>query len=131
MPKRAKLQSGVAGLLMTLQLGACTYWRVESLPPTAVIERHQPAVVRVQSAVGPRQVVYRPEIRGDSLVGTRSYESRRQDRAFALTGVTQVETHHVSGDRTALLVMGIGAAVFAAFMIALSGMQGPFDNWGQ
>jgi hypothetical protein len=124
MHQRAMLQRGVAALLMTLQLGGCTYWRVESLPPTVVVERHQPAVVRVQSGDGPRQVVYRPEIRRDSLVGTRSYESKRQDRAFALAGVTQVETHHVSADRTAALVMGIGAVAFAAIMIALSGMQG-------
>ena len=131
MHKRATLQRGVAAFLMTLQLGGCTYWRVESAPLTTVVEQHQPGVVRVQYGDGPRQVVYRPAIRGDSLVGARSYESRRHDRAFALTGLKQVETHHVSGDRTAALVLGIGAVAFAAIMIGLSQMQGPFDNWGQ
>lgn len=131
MHKRARLQRGVAALLMTLQLGGCTYWRVESTPTTAVVERHQPAVVRVQYAAGPRQIVYHPAIRGDSLFGTGSAESERHDRAFALTSVRQVETHHVSAERTAALVMGIGAVAFLAAMIGLSRMQGCCENWGQ
>jgi len=130
MHKRAMLHRGVAVLLMTVQLSGCTVWQVESLSPAAVVER-RPENIRVQFDDERRQVLYKPEIRGDSLVGSRSYESNRHDRAFALTGVTQVETHHVSANRTVGLVLGIGAIGFAAFMIGMSSMQGPFDNWGQ
>ena len=131
MQKRALLRRGVAALLMTLQLAGCTYWRLESLPPTAVIERQQPDVIRLQHGAGRRQLLYAPVIRGDSVIGGRSYDSRRQDGAVALAGVTGLETHHVSPGRTAALVMGIGAVAFVAAIIGLSRMQGTFDNWGQ
>lgn len=130
MHKRAMLHRGVAGLLMIVQLSGCTVWQVEPVSPVAVVER-QPEYIRVQFRAEQRQVLYEPEIRGDSLLGSRSSDSERHDRAFALTGVTQVETHHVSAGRTVALLMGIGAIGFAAFYIGMSRMQGPFDNWGQ
>jgi len=123
MHKRAMLQRGVATLLMTVQLSGCTFWQVESLSPVAVVER-QPESIRVQFGDERRQVLYKPAIRGDSLVGSRSYDSKRHDRAFALTGVTKVETHHFSANRTVALVLGIAAIGFAAAMIGMSTMQG-------
>jgi hypothetical protein len=42
-----------------------------------------------------------------------------------------VETHHVSANKTVGLVTAVGMAAFIAAMIALSGMQGIGDNWGQ
>jgi len=114
----------VAALLMTVQLAGCTYWKVETVSPVALIENHQPDVLRVQSGDGRRQLLYEPAIRGDSLVGTSSYDSKRQNRSVALAGVTRVETHHVSANRTVAMIMGIAAVVAAAGLIAVSQMQG-------
>ena len=130
MHERAMLQRGVAVVLMAVQLSGCTVWQVETLSPVAVVER-RPESVRVQFGDARSHVLYKPEIRGDSLVGSRSYDSKRHDRAFALAGVTRVETHHVSANRTVGLVLGIAAIGSVVAMIAMSTMQGPFDNWGQ
>lgn len=125
------MQRALAAFLMSVQLVGCTYWKIEALPPAALIEHQQPSVVRVNDVDGRRQLLYQPGIRGDSLVGSRNYDSNRRDRAVPVAGVTQLETHHVSANRTVGLLMGIGAVVGAALLIAVAGMQGPFDNWGQ
>ena len=123
------LRRSVALLLMAGHVSACTGWRVESLSPAEVVEQQRPSEMWVQDDDGRREVLYQPEVRGDSLVGRRDWSAEHPDRSLALTNVKVVATRHVSAGRTAALVLGIGAIV--AVMVGLSRVQGPFDNWGQ
>lgn len=116
-------------MLTTGQLIGCTGWHVERLSPGEVVERQQPREIRVQDRDGQREVLYEPEVRGDSLVGYQDWSAKAEHRALALTNVKEVATRHVSPGRTAGLVLGIGAVV--GVIVGLSNMQGPFDNWGQ
>ena len=129
MSKYSLLQRSVAVMLMTGQLSGCTGWHVERLSPAEVVERQQPSTIRVESGDGRREVLYEPEVRGDSLIGRRDWSDKQHNRALALTDVKQVATRRVSAGRTAGLVLGIGAIV--GVVVGLSSMQGPFDNWGQ
>lgn len=121
MSKRQLLQRGAALMLMTVQLSGCTYWQVKNLPPADVIDRHRPAEIRVQHADGGHEVLYEPAIRGDTLVGYRSWSATKQDRALALTDVTTVATRRVSAGRTARLVLGV--SIVGGIVAALVGMH--------
>ncbi len=129
MSKSQWLQRSVAVIVMSGQLSSCTGWRVESLSPVDVIEDQHPGEIRVQRGDGRSEVLYRPEVNGDSLVGRRDWSAKQPDRAVPLTDVKGVATRHVSVGRTAALVLGIGALV--GVFIGLGSMQGPLDNWGQ
>jgi hypothetical protein len=129
MPTHPLLQRSVAVLLITGQLIGCTGWHVESLSPAEVVERQQPNEIRVQHGDGRREVLYQPEVRGDSLLGRQDPSAAHHDRGLALTDVKVVATRHVSAGRTAGLLLGIG--VMVGVLVAVSTMQGPFDNWGQ
>jgi len=127
MSRHRMVQRNVAViLLMTGQLGGCTGWRLESLSPAEVVEQQQPGEIRVQQSDGRREVLFQPAVRGDNLLGRRDWNSKRPDRALALTDVREVATRHVSAGRTAGLVLGIGAIV--GVIVALASFQGPFDN---
>jgi hypothetical protein len=129
MPKSRWLQRSVAVIIMSGQLVSCTGWRVESLSPAAVIDERHPGEIRVQRADGGAEVLYRPEVNGDSLLGRRNWDTNQPDRAMALTDVKGLATRHARVGRTVALVAGISAVV--AVLIGLGSMQGPLDNWGQ
>lgn len=128
MARHRSLLRTVAALVVTGQLIGCTGWHVESLSPGEVVERQQPRAIRVQQRDGRREVVYAPEVRGDSLLGYQDWSARAEHRALALTDVKEVATRHLSPGRTAGLVLGIGAVV--GVIVGLSNMQG-LENWGQ
>lgn len=115
-------------LLLGICLGfpGCSQWRVETIPAAELVERDHPARVRLRFE-GRREVLYRPEVRGDSLWGVENLRSRSAARAVALAGVTQVETSHFSVGRTAKLVLGAGAAVGLAFLIMIASIA---NDWG-
>ena len=98
---------------MSSQVGACTGWRVEALSPADVVERQQPREMRVEHADGRREVLYEPEVRGDSLLGRRDSRATHPDRTLMLGEVREVATPHISGTRTVLVlgVMIVGAIV--------------------
>jgi len=108
MYKRAFLSRGLAVILMSGQISGCTAWRVEPLSPADVVERQQPSEVRVQHADGRREVLYKPEVRGDSLLGRRDWRAKHPNRTLMLSDVREVATPHVSGGRTAALVLVVG-----------------------
>ena len=125
-------KQGCAVILMAGQIGGCTAWRLETVSPAEVIARDKPSVVRVQYADEQHEVLYQPEVRGDSLLGRGEPDARAADRAVALADVTRIATRHVSGGRTTGLVLGIvGVGAVVGSLIAIGNMQGPFDNWGQ
>src|SRR5690349_13224915 len=105
----------VAILLIACQLSACTSWRLETLSPADVMQQQYPEVVRVERADGHREVWYRPQMNGDSLVGWWDTTQKRPDRRVPLSDIRQVSTSHVSGGKTAALALGV-AAVIGVFM---------------
>ena len=121
-----------AVILMAGQIGGCTAWRLETVSPAEVIARDKPSVVRVQYADEQQEVLYQPEVRGDSLSGRYEPDAREADRTVALADVTSIATRRVSGGRTTGLVLGlVGVGAVVGSLIAIGNMQGPFDNWGQ
>jgi len=61
-------KEGWAVILMAGQIGGCTAWPLETVSPAEVIAREKPRVVRVQYADEQHEVLYQPEVRGDSLL---------------------------------------------------------------
>jgi len=114
---------------MSGQLGGCTAWRVETLSPAELIDQRHPGEIRVQRGDGRSEVLYSPEVDGDSLLGRGNWDAKQSDRAMALSDVKGVATRHVSAGRTVALVAGLGAVV--GVLIGVASMQGPLDNWGQ
>ena len=111
MVQRGFLQRSVAVILLSGQLSGCMGWRAEHLSPADVVERQRPGAVRVQYADGYREVLYDPEVRGDSLVGRGDWSAKQRDRARALTDVREVATRHISASRTAALLLVLGTIV--------------------
>jgi hypothetical protein len=132
MPKTQWLQRSVVVILMGGQLSGCTSWRLETVSPADIIAREEPSEIRVQYADRHHEVLYEPEVRGDSLLGRPQRNARRPARAVALTDVKGVATRRVSAGRTTALALGIvGIGAVVGLMIGIATMQGPLDNWGQ
>jgi hypothetical protein len=114
-----------AALLWWMLAGpiGCTSWRVESVPPAELLERDHPAAVRLQKVDGRREVLHRPELRGDSLWGREDSASGKAGSPVAIADVTKVETSHISGGKTVALVLGIGTVVVVALAAATYSMD--------
>jgi hypothetical protein len=104
-------QRVIAIVLMAGQLSACTSWRVETLSPAEVIRVHRPAKVRLEDTDGHREVLYRPEVQGDTVKGRRAVSDPAPNRGLALSQIKQVATRHVSSGRTVGFVLGLGLIV--------------------
>lgn len=126
------LQRSMVVMLMGGQLGACTSWHLETLSPADVIAREDPSEIRVERADQHYEVLYQPEVHGDSLLGRRQPDAKQPDRTVSLTEVKGVATRRINAGRTTGLVIGIvGIGAVVGALIALANMQGPLDNWGQ
>src|SRR3989442_5277267 len=129
MPKTRWLQRSIAVIVMSGQLGGCTGWRVETLSPADLIDQQHPGEIRVQRGDGRSEVLYSPEVDGDSLLGRRNWDAKQSDRAMALSDVKGVATRHECAGRTVALVPGLCALL--CVLIGVASIQGPLDNWGQ
>src|SRR5256885_10543965 len=98
-----------AVILVAGQIGGCTAWRLETVSPAEVIAREKPSVVRVQYEDEQHEVLYQPEVRGDSLLGRSEQGGRQAARTVALPDVTRIATLHARGGRTTGLVLGLVA----------------------
>jgi hypothetical protein len=117
-----------ATLLGSLLLESCTTWHVEAIPAAEVVARDHPAVLRVRSGGEGWEKLYRPEVRGDSLIGGNTLHAKHRDRAVSLPDVTAVETHHFSAGKTLGLGMAVVGALGIAALIAAATIDGPFDT---
>jgi len=116
----------VAILLIACQLTACTSWRLETLSPADVMQQQYPEVVRVERAGGHREVWYRPQMNGDSLIGWWDTARRTPDRRVALSEIRQVSTSHVSAAKTSALLVVLGGMIAAG--IAMATWDGPLGG---
>jgi hypothetical protein len=107
-------------LLVALQGTACQAWHTEDVAPQAVLATHQPTQVRVTRTDGEQFVLRHPVLRGDTLEGVwqlGGYGTPAPMR-IALTDVRQVATRGFSSDRTVVLLIGLGAVVGGAVVLA-------------
>ena len=123
--------SVLLALWLSLDLSGCVSWRLETVGATEVLRSKHPDRIRVQGPHLSREVLYWPELQGDSLIGRQRRNSARPDRAVALADVASVATSHPDAGKTAGLALGVVAALGTAALIAAASIDGPFDNWGQ
>jgi hypothetical protein len=115
----------VAALLLVLHLAGCTSWHVETAPPAELIARKHPGRLRVEQSDGKRVMVYRPEVRGDSLVGQSSATST-ESRAVGLADVGSVSTPHFNYGRAIGITLGVFVVVLAIIAKSLSDSFGSY-----
>ncbi len=107
-----------AVLLLVGQLISCTSWHAENLAPAPFITNHRPDKVRLQLSNGHQEVLYEPDILGDTLFGHRhqDWNPTRPDRAIPVANVTGVATSHFSAART--ITLGVSLAVLAGLVVS-------------
>lgn len=109
-----------AVIVLTLDLAACTSWRVEPTVPARSPE------LRVTLTDGSRTVLLEVELDGDSLVGyervAMSNRSRHSRRAFAAADVRLLEQRRFELVRTAaLLVITTGVVAYVTVYFGTRG----------
>ena len=98
---------------MTLATTGCvSSWRLESVPPREVVQRPGVEAVRITSidSAGTKVEIYDPTLVGDSISGhpTKTAVARIY---VPLSHVKTIATQHHSVGKTALVIVGVGAAV--------------------
>lgn len=97
---------------MTMATSGCLAWRVESASPREVVQRPGVNAVRITStdSAGSKVEIYDPTLVGDSISGhpTKYAVARIY---LPLSHVKTIATQHKSVGKTALIVLGVGAAV--------------------
>jgi hypothetical protein len=101
-------------LLIATALTACTSWRVQQVGPEQLLAGQHPNAVRVQRADRSRIVLSRPQLRGDSLVGT----TRGRPTGVPLGDISQIAVRRGNALKTTGLILGILAAPFALVGVA-------------
>lgn len=110
----------VAVIVMTSHLAACAAWRITETAP------QQASELRITLADGKRVVLRDPVFVGDSVVGfaVRGQGERSPTRvrvSFLASDVRRIERSGVSAGRTALALIGLGAAI--ALVVAVKNIQ--------
>lgn len=129
MPRTRWLQRSIVALLASTQLVGCMSWHVETLSPAELIATKEPTAIRVQYTDNTAEVLFEPEVQGDTLIGRREWNGKQSNQAVALTNVKRTATRRLNAGRTTALVLVMGAVV--GVFVGLANMQGPLDNWGQ
>ena len=97
-------------LLLLLTLAGCARWHPQGLTPQAVLEREQPALVRVTRTDNSHVELNHPVIAGDSIRGTAT----SGEMAIPLSQVTYLSLRE--GDRVmvpVLVAVGIAGGLIA------------------
>lgn len=121
----------VALVLIACQLSiACTSWRLETLSPADVMQQQYPEVVRVERVDGDKEVWFRPQMQGDSLIGWWDTARKTPDRRAPLSDIRRVSTSHVDAAKTSGLLIMLGGLIAAG--IAMATWDGPLAGcWCQ
>jgi hypothetical protein len=108
----------VVWLLLSSGLAGCTTWEVQELTPQQVITEMKPTRIRVTRTDSARLVLVRPQVTGDSVIG--SVPGRRM--TIPLSEVTGISVQKSNPLGTVALVLGLlAAAGLALVSIAMSG----------
>jgi hypothetical protein len=108
----------VVWLLLSSGLAGCTRWEVQELTPQQVITEMKPMRIRVIRTDSARLVFARPQIAGDSVIG--SVPGRRM--SVPLSEVVGISVQKGNPGGTVALLLGLFAAAGLAFVaIGLSG----------
>ena len=131
--------------------GACTSWQTQEVSPEQLVTERHPEAIRVTLSDSSRLEVISPVMVGDTVVGmTPSAPAgprlNGNAGAFGLgaaspedTGarvripsseLIRVQTNHIDGGKTALLVVGIAAVVGGMLAIAASSMDNMSIDFG-
>ena len=98
-------------------------WRTPA-PPAAALARPVPRA-RLVLDDGPRVLLERPTVQGDSIVGEEYRGGTGARTAVARGRVAHVEVASYDGLRTVGLVAGVAAGLFAAYLVAFALATGP------
>jgi hypothetical protein len=121
------------GLLAGLQLLAgCHSWQVVAVSPRALVDSAHAKAIRIEEKRGAKYIIGAPAVVGDSLMGTvlRIFPAKRlvgrprsvetKPRVIPLASIDRVAVRKPSGWRTAMLALGVPAAVAALLVAAMS-----------
>ena len=107
---------------LTLHLGACTSWHVESAPLADVLAEEHPSRVRVTRTDSARVLVYAPQLVGDTLEGLatepRAFQPTPDSVRLRVPEIRQVATRQFSWWRSVAAVAAglvVGTAVAIVF----------------
>jgi hypothetical protein len=120
----------ILAVIVGLPAGGCTTWKTQAAAPEQIMAR-EPDQVRVTLGSGIRNVMARPSIVGDSLIGSLPGPDPRriaQRMAVPLADVRSIEVQRVNAGRTALLIAGVGITALA--VIAAATYDEPFVGGG-
>jgi hypothetical protein len=97
---------------ITLTTSGCMAWRVESAPPREVLQREGLGAVRITSvdSTAAKVEIYDPTLVGDSISGHPTKQAVARIY-LPLSQVRTIATQHKSIGKTALVILGAGAAV--------------------
>ena len=102
---------GMAGLVLLVTQAACMTNPRPVAEPTPFLRAERPRKIWVSLANGEQLVIEGPKVYGDSLLGFTEKNGQTEEVWLPLTDLQEVKTRHLSGSRTALLGVGIAAAV--------------------
>lgn len=116
--KSRALSRPIACAMMSLALVGCVRWEPQDLSPAQVLSEMKPARILVTRSDSSRVRLGRPQIAGDSVVG--SVPGRRM--SIPLSEVTGISVQKSNPLGTVALVLGfLAAAGLALVAIAMSG----------
>jgi len=113
-PRSRRLSSLLCATAMLLN--ACSTWRIQTAPVTAVVTGRAPGQVRVERANGASQVLTRPTLVGDSVRG--------REGSVAVSEITRLYVRRA--DPVASIAL-VGAAAFVLVGVAFA-LAGPHWN---
>ena len=112
------------GLSLLVCLSACHAWQPRTLGPTT--DLGATTRVRVERTDGSTVPMLGARIVGDSIVGVWAGSSSRA--AVAVADARRIHAYQLSGDRTILAVVGIGAGVgFVVYQLTRYREPTPYD----
>jgi hypothetical protein len=111
-----------------LLASGCSVSRPVPVTPDAAslqgyLAEHPAADLRVTERSGRKYWVHAPEVRGDSLVGRRGYDTPARSVGVGLADVAELHTGHFSAGRTAGVVGGALAVAGVALLLVIEEAQ--------
>jgi hypothetical protein len=110
-----------AALACIALLTGCTSWTIIATPRPGTAIEGRPDSVRLSRSSDGAVILHHPIVRGDTIVGFATDQSRLPDSrvAIPLTDVTMLERIKLSGSHSTILVASIVIGVLVAGVLSL------------